>query len=63
LDMEPQRDTPMLNTLLDHSPAFVIGELMLALCLATFVLALMGAVRERYSIRITVARIRGRAPL
>ena len=54
--MEPQRDTPMLNTLLDHSPAFVIGELILALCLATFVLALLGTVRERYSSELRCAR-------
>jgi hypothetical protein len=59
--MEPQRDTPMLNLLFDHSPAFITGELILALCLVTFVLALVGTVRERYSIRVTVARIRARS--
>jgi ABC-type transport system involved in cytochrome c biogenesis permease component len=60
--MEPQRDTPMLKILLDHSPAFVVGELILALCLGTFVLALMGTMRERYSIKITLPRIRGQSP-
>ena len=38
----------MLNLLLDHSPAFVVGELMLALCLGTFSVALVGAVRDNY---------------
>jgi hypothetical protein len=52
----------MLNLLLDHNPAFVVGELILALCLGTFVLALMGSVRERYSVVVKMARVRGRSP-
>ena len=47
----------MLNLLLNHSPAFVIGELMLALSLGLFGVALVGAVRDRYSVRVPVARI------
>ena len=45
----------MLNVLLNHSPPFVIGELMLALSLALFGVALIGAVRDRYSARVPVA--------
>jgi hypothetical protein len=60
--MEPWRDTPMFDLLLNHSPAFVGGELMLALSLALFGVALAGAVRERYSIRIPIAQTRDRSP-
>ena len=42
----------MLDLLLNHSPAFLGGELMLALSLGLFGVALAGTVRERYSIRI-----------
>ena len=49
----------MLNLLLNYSPAFVIGELMLALSLGLFGVALVGAVRDRYSVRVPVARIKG----
>ncbi len=51
----------MLNLLLNHSPTFVIGELVLALSLGMFGVALVGAVREKYAIRIPVARIRNRS--
>lgn len=51
----------MLNLLLNHSPAFVIGELMLALSLGLFGVALVGTVRDRYSIRVPVARTRHRS--
>ena len=51
----------MLNLLLNYSPAFVIGELMLALSLGLFGVALVGAVRDRYSVRVPVARIRDRS--
>jgi hypothetical protein len=51
----------MLTLLLNHSPAFVIGEGMLALSLGMFGFALMGTVREKYSIRIPAARIRNRS--
>jgi hypothetical protein len=44
----------MLNLLLDHTPAFVVGELILAVSLGTFGVALVGAVRERYSERYRV---------
>ena len=36
----------MLDLLLNHSPAFVGGELLLALSLGMFGFALIGAVRE-----------------
>jgi hypothetical protein len=42
----------MLDLLLNHSPTFLVGELMLALSLGLFGVALAGTVRERYSIRI-----------
>ena len=38
----------MLNLVLDHSPAFVIGELLLALSLGMFAIAFANTVRERY---------------
>jgi hypothetical protein len=47
-----QRDTPMLDLLLNHSPTFLVGELTLVLSLGLFGVALAGTVRERYSIRI-----------
>jgi hypothetical protein len=51
----------MLNILLNHSPAFVIGELILALSLAMFGVALVGAVREKYAIRVPAERMRDRS--
>lgn len=51
----------MLNLLLNHSPVFVIGELILALSLGMFGVALVGAVRERYAIRVPAARISDRS--
>jgi hypothetical protein len=42
----------MLNILLNHSPAFVIAEIILAVSLAMFAVALVGAVREKYAIRV-----------
>jgi len=51
----------MLNLLLNHSPPFVIGELMLALSLAMFGVALVAAVRDRYSVRVPVGRTRDRS--
>ena len=51
----------MLGLLLNHSPAFVGGELLLALSLGideTF--ALIGAARDRYSVRIPLATMRNR---
>jgi hypothetical protein len=51
----------MFDLLLNHSPPFVIGELMLALSLGLFGVALVGAVRDRYAIRVPAARIRDRS--
>jgi hypothetical protein len=51
----------MLTILLNHSPAFVIGELMLALSLGMFGFALVATVREKYSVRVPAARIRDRS--
>jgi hypothetical protein len=50
----------MLDLFLNHSPVFVGGEFMLALSLGLFGVALAGTVRERYSIKIPVGRIRDR---
>jgi hypothetical protein len=44
----------MLDLLLDHTPAFVAGELMLAASLVTFGVAFLGALRERHSERYPV---------
>ena len=51
----------MLNLVSNYSPVFVIGELMLALSLGLFGVALVGTVRDRYSIRVPVARTRRRS--
>ena len=45
----------MLNLVLDHSPAFVIGELLLALSLGMFAIAFANTARERYTIQVPVA--------
>jgi hypothetical protein len=47
----------MLELLLNHSPAFLVGELMLALSLGLFGVALARTVRERYTIRIRWPRV------
>jgi hypothetical protein len=59
--MEPQRDTAMLDVLLNHSPAFVGGELMLALSLGLFGVAWASTVRERYSVKVVLGRVRGKS--
>ena len=46
----------MLNLVLDHSPAFVLGELLLALSLAMFAIAFANTIRERYAIQVPVAK-------
>jgi hypothetical protein len=51
----------MLNLLLNHSPPFVLGELMLALSLGLFGVALVEAVREKYAIRVLAAMARDRS--
>jgi hypothetical protein len=48
----------MLNYLLNQSSVFIIGEALLALCLTMFAFAWLGAVRERYAIRVPVAMTR-----
>jgi hypothetical protein len=47
----------MLDLLLNHSPTFLVGEVMLALSLGLFGVALAGTVRERYTIRIRWPRV------
>ena len=49
----------MLDFLLNHSPAFIGGELLLGLSLALFGVAFANTVRERYAIRVPVAKMRG----
>jgi hypothetical protein len=49
----------MLNLVLDHSPAFVIGELLLALSLGMFAIAFANTVREKYAIQVPVAKTQG----
>jgi hypothetical protein len=44
----------MLDLLLNHSPAFLGGELMLGLSLVLFGVAWAGAIRERYTTRVPV---------
>jgi len=51
----------MLDLLLNHSPAFLAGELMLALSLGMFGVALAEAVRDRYAIRVPVPKTRDRS--
>jgi hypothetical protein len=46
----------MLNLVLDHSPAFVIGELLLALSLGMFAIAFANTARERYAIQVPAAK-------
>jgi hypothetical protein len=46
----------MLNLVLDHSPAFVIGEFLLALSLGMFAIAFANTVREKYAIQVPVAK-------
>jgi hypothetical protein len=42
----------MLDLLLNHSPTFLVAELVLALSLGLFGAALVGTARERYATRI-----------
>jgi hypothetical protein len=51
----------MLDLLLNHSPTFLVGEVMLALSLGLFGLALAGTVRERYATRIRWRHLKQRA--
>jgi hypothetical protein len=50
----------MLALLLNHSPAFLTGELFLGLCLGMFGFALVGTAREKYSVRVPAAETRER---
>jgi hypothetical protein len=45
----------VLDFLLNHSPVFVGGELMLAVSLAMFGAAAVGTLRERYSTKIPLS--------
>jgi hypothetical protein len=54
--MERQRDTPMLDFLLNHSPVFVGGELLLGLSLGMFGVALANTVRERYAVWVPLKK-------
>jgi hypothetical protein len=45
----------MLALLLNHSPAFLTGELLLGLSLGLFGVALVGTAREKYSVRVPAA--------
>lgn len=51
----------MLNLLLNHSPVFVLGEALLALCLAMFSVALVDAVRDSYSATVRAPALRDRS--
>jgi hypothetical protein len=46
----------MLALLLNHSPAFLTGELMLGLSLCLFGVALVSTAREKYSVRVPAAK-------
>ena len=50
----------MLELLLIYSPTFLVGEVMLALSLGLFGVALAGTVRERYASRIRWRYLRQR---
>ena len=42
----------MFALLLNHSPAFLAGEIFLGLSLGMFGFALVGTAREKYSVRV-----------
>jgi hypothetical protein len=50
----------MLAVLLNHSPAFLTGELMLGLSLGLFGVALVNTARHRYSVRVPVVETEDR---
>lgn len=47
----------MLALLLNHSPAFLTGELFLGLSLGMFGFALVNTARQKYSVRVPAAEI------
>jgi hypothetical protein len=49
----------MLSLVLDHSPVFVIGELLLAVSLGMFAIVFANRVRARYAIRVPLAKTQG----
>jgi hypothetical protein len=51
----------MLDLVLNHSPAFVTGEMALGLSLGLFGVALVGAMRDRYAVNVKVAKPRIRS--
>jgi hypothetical protein len=48
----------MLDFLLNHSPVFVGGELLLGLSLGMFGVALANTVRERYTVWVPLTKSR-----
>jgi len=46
----------MLALLLNHSPVFLTGELLLGLSLGLFGVALVSTAREKYSVRVPAAK-------
>jgi hypothetical protein len=51
----------MLALLLNHSPAFLTGELFLGLSLGMFGFALVSTAREKYSVRVPAAEVTERS--
>jgi hypothetical protein len=51
----------MLALLLNHSPVFLTGELLLALSLGLFGVALVSTAREKYSVRVPAAEVTDRS--
>ncbi len=50
----------MLALLLNHSPAFLTGELFLGVSLGMFGFALVGTAREKYAIRVPASEMPNR---
>jgi hypothetical protein len=50
----------MLAVLLNHSPAFLTGEIFLGLSLGMFGFALVHTARDKYAVRVPVAEGRDR---
>jgi hypothetical protein len=46
----------MLDFLLNHSPVFIGGELLLGLSLGMFGIALANTVREKYAVRVPLTK-------
>lgn len=50
----------MVAVLLNHSPAFLTGELMLGLSLCLFGVALVNTARQKYTVRVPVVETQDR---